>query len=684
MTLEQNKTYEVVCLSHLQAQLVTDEAFALKHVKQELNDLMNEGLKSGEIVPLNRSVFEMDQVEEAFRFLASGKHIGKVMIKIRDEVAEPTPQDNYHTCLAQTFFNPEKSYIIVGGLGGFGLEVAKWMVDRGATKLVLTSRSGPRDAYQKLVIHNLQNHPLFKTSIVLSTQDCLNEQSANSVISEAEKLGSVGGVFMLAMVLKDGLFENQTKIKFEQVYGSKGRAGVYLDKLTRQRCPHLDYFVCFSSLVSNKGNAGQSNYGYANSALERLCEKRRKDGLHGIAIQWGALGDVGFVTDLVGGNDFQVAGSVTQRLPSFFQTLDKFLLSSHSVVSSIVLVGNKVDYEKKESLLTSVFHILGIKDPSKVDPNSTLGDLGIDSLMLVEIKQGLERDYNIVMSTQDIRNLKVKEIAKIDEDRKNNVKITSIKSNLCKDNQNGFNLLALSNNAFTDLTRMTGRPVFFLPAAENDFTLLTRLADLLSRPVIGLNWVKEIDKLESISEVGKFYAQKLHEKYPDNNEFELIGYSFGGLVALETCKSIQEQLGYNYIRNLIMLDSSPCIMKELSKKMMIRHNELNESYCHLEALWKIVNFIKPLEDSAELKNTLFEIEDPIKRCIKMTEYLQSKFNLTVDSEKLNNACESYISKLKMMYNYSSTKLFQGDVILIHSSERFDNNLPSDFGFSEVS
>ena len=224
------------------------------------------------------------------------------------------------------------------------------------------------------------------------------------------------------------LLQNQTKSKFEQVYGSKGKAASYLDKLSRERDLKLDYFVCFSSLVASQGNIGQSNYGFANSALERICEQRKKDGLSGLAIQWGLLGDVGFVHEMCKGRDLEVCASVSQRLPSFFQTLDKFLTLPYTVVSSMVIANHyKIGDEKYESLLAQVYNILGIRDPSTVDPNSTLGDLGIDSLMLVEVKQGLEREYDVVMTTQEIRNLKVHEIAKIDEERKNNSKLSILK-----------------------------------------------------------------------------------------------------------------------------------------------------------------------------------------------------------------------------------------------------------------
>jgi fatty acid synthase len=108
-----------------------------------------------------------------------------------------------------------------------------------------------------------------------------------------------------------------------------------LDKLTRALNLNLDYFVCFSSISCGLGKGGQTNYGYANSVLERICELRRKDGLHGLAIQWGPIGDVGVLAN----NEISsLATVVKQRILSCLEVLDKFLQSSHSILLSVVSI----------------------------------------------------------------------------------------------------------------------------------------------------------------------------------------------------------------------------------------------------------------------------------------------------------------------------------------------------------
>lgn len=60
----------------------------------------------------------------------------------------------------------------------------------------------------------------------------------------------------------------------------------YSDEFSRKLAPQLKYFVVFSSVSCGRGNAGQSNYGLANSVMERIVEKRHRDGIPAKAIQW--------------------------------------------------------------------------------------------------------------------------------------------------------------------------------------------------------------------------------------------------------------------------------------------------------------------------------------------------------------------------------------------------------------
>lgn len=101
----------------------------------------------------------------------------------------------------------------------------------------------------------------------------------------------------------------------------------------------------FSSITSGRGNAGQTNYGWSNSTMERMIEHRREDGFPGIAIQWGAIGDVGVILENMGDNNTVVGGTLPQRMPSCLASLDVFLSWNHPIVSSYI----KADMGQKKS-----------------------------------------------------------------------------------------------------------------------------------------------------------------------------------------------------------------------------------------------------------------------------------------------------------------------------------------------
>lgn len=166
-------------------------------------------------------------------------------------------------------------------------------------------------------------------------------------------------------------------------------------------------FAVFSSISCGRGNPGQTNYGWSNSVMERIVEKRRADGYPGLAIQWGAIGDVGVVLENMGDNSTVIGGTFPQRIPSCLQTLELFINLNHPVVSSFVkaetVVKSKTDTNNSDDPAQIVGQILGVSNLGQIDRDAQLGDLGLDSLMGVEIKQTLERNFSLVFSAKEIR-----------------------------------------------------------------------------------------------------------------------------------------------------------------------------------------------------------------------------------------------------------------------------------------
>ncbi|XP_025199126.1 fatty acid synthase-like isoform X2 [Melanaphis sacchari] len=386
--------------------------------KKEVVRLLNEGIKNGAVNPLPATVFTESQVEQAFRFIGSGKHIGKVVLKIRDEESSAVvkPATKLVTSIPRSYMNPDKTYVLVGGLGGFGLELANWLIVRGAKNLVLTARSGITTGYQANCVNNWKESGV---NVLISKADCSTLNGAQQLIDDSNKLGPVGGVFNLAAVLRDAFLENQTPQDFEIVSKPKVTGTKNLDTVTRKSCPELDHFVVFSSVSCGRGNAGQTNYGFANSVMERICEARQEAGLPGLAIQWGAIGDVGLIMETMGGNDTVVGGTLPQRMASCLSAFDVFLQHPQPVLASMVLAEKRKGGSGgagQVSLIEAVANILGIKDTKNINASATLADLGMDSLMGAEIKQTLERNYDLVLSVGEIRTLTVKRLQELQND----------------------------------------------------------------------------------------------------------------------------------------------------------------------------------------------------------------------------------------------------------------------------
>ncbi|CAF4240304.1 unnamed protein product, partial [Rotaria sordida] len=131
--------------------------------------------------------------------------------------------------LRKTWFSSNKIYIITGGLGGFGLELTEWLVERGARNLILCSRSGIRTGYQLKKITYLET--FFEAKISISKLNITNENECEKLINQCTL--PIGGIFHLAAILQDSLFENLTIEQFNQVVDIKYNGIKNLDKYTR-------------------------------------------------------------------------------------------------------------------------------------------------------------------------------------------------------------------------------------------------------------------------------------------------------------------------------------------------------------------------------------------------------------------------------------------------------------------
>ncbi|NXO39594.1 FAS synthase, partial [Locustella ochotensis] len=657
-----------------------------------VSELLKKGIRDGVVKPLRSTVFNKEEVEAAFRFMAQGKHIGKVMIKVQEEEKEYPLRKSEPvkiSAISRTSCPPTKSYIITGGLGGFGLELAQWLVERGAQKIILTSRSGIRTGYQA---KRVEEWKALGIKVLVSTSDIGTLEGTQLLIEEALQLGPVGGIFNLAVVLRDGMIENQTPELFWEVNKPKYSGTLHLDWVTRKKCPDLDYFVVFSSVSCGRGNAGQSNYGFANSTMERICEQRRHDGLPGLAIQWGAIGDVGILMKTMGNKDIVVGGTIPQQMSSCLEVLDVFLNQPHPVMSSFVLaekVSAKAEGGSQRDLVEAVAHILGVRDVSSLNAESSLADLGLDSLMGVEVRQTLERDYDIIMTMREIRLLTINKLRELSSKSRTAEELKSsplMKAGPGEPPKLDLNNLLVNPEGPT-ITRLNDvqsmeRPLFLVHPIEGSIAVFYTLASRLHIPCYGLQCTKAAP-LDSIQSLATYYIDCMKQIQPEG-PYRIAGYSFGACVAFEMCSQLQAQQNASHALNsLFLFDGSHSFVAAYTQSYRAKLTQGNEAALETEALCVFVQQFTGTE-----YNKLLEILLPLKDLearVNAAVDLITEIYTNINREALSFAATSFYHKLKAADKYIPDSKYHGNVTLMRakSHNEYEEGLGRDYKLSEV-
>uniref|UniRef100_A0A8C2UHY0 Fatty acid synthase n=1 Tax=Coturnix japonica TaxID=93934 RepID=A0A8C2UHY0_COTJA len=655
-----------------------------------VSKLLTKGIKDGVVKPLKTTVFNKEEVEAAFRFMAQGKHIGKVMIKIQDEEKQyPLRSEPVKlSAISRTSCPPTKSYIITGGLGGFGLELAQWLIERGAQKLVLTSRSGIRTGEQKT--QRVGNAFSFQLTSVCCFSQFLSVLSAKKNIFIT--LCPLSCIFShFKQVLKDAMIENQTPELFWEVNKPKYSGTLHLDWVTRKKCPDLDYFVVFSSVSCGRGNAGQSNYGFANSAMERICEQRHHDGLPGLAVQWGAIGDVGILKAMAN-KEVVIGGTVLQQISSCLEVLDMFLNQPHPVMSSFVLaekVSVKSEGGSQRDLVEAVAHILGVRDVSSLNAESSLADLGLDSLMGVEVRQTLERDYDIVMTMREIRLLTINKLRELSS--KSGAAEELKPSQVLKTGPGEPPKLDLNNLLVNPegptITRLnevqsTERPLFLVHPIEGSIAVFYTLASKLHMPCYGLQCTKAAP-LDSIQSLASYYIDCMKQIQPEG-PYRIAGYSFGACVAFEMCSQLQAQQNASHALNsLFLFDGSHSFVAAYTQSYRAKLTQGNEAALETEALCAFVQQFTGIE-----YNKLLEVLLPLKDLearVNAAADLITQIHKNINREALSFAAASFYHKLKAADKYIPESKYHGNVTLMRAKthNEYEEGLGGDYRLSEV-
>ncbi|KAL8912989.1 MAG: hypothetical protein Q9171_002120 [Xanthocarpia ochracea] len=235
--------------------------------------------------------FPVSQIEEAMRFMQSGKHIGKLLIEYHAEdvvrvVQPPRPAAK---------LSPDATYVVAGGFGGLGLEIIRWLVQAGARNLIVPSRRGPANEASKALVADLQSN-----GVQIGTPSCdiTDKEALEKAISLAlSNMPPVRGCIQTSAVFADNAFEKMTAEQWHQAVDVKVGGSDNLWEVLTSKSPTLDFFVMVSSLTSLTGMNGQANYSAGNSYQSAMARQLSSQGHNVVALNAPVLDDAGMVAE---------------------------------------------------------------------------------------------------------------------------------------------------------------------------------------------------------------------------------------------------------------------------------------------------------------------------------------------------------------------------------------------------
>lgn len=382
----------------------------------------------GELRPLPLHAFPLERGGEAFRFMAQARHTGKVVL---------IQHDAYQASMEA--LSPDASYLVTGGLSGLGLITAVRLAAQGARHLVLAGRRAPAQA----ALVQLDALRVQGVQIKVQQADMSRADEVARVLASIGEAHPLRGVVHSAGVLEDGALQQQTWERFVRPLGPKVDGAWALHVLTQEQ--PLDFFVMYSSIASVLGSSGQGNHAAANAFMDALAAHRRAQGLPGLSIGWGAWSEVGAAADrqvdqrisargidviapqqgldmlqALMRSDAVHVGVLPVRWDRFLEAgvppfLERFRAMARSAAARAVPVAQAVrgaslvdelrqasPARRAELLLAFVGeHVARVVDaPSAktIDPRQPLNELGLDSLMAVDLRNRLSKDLGLARS----------------------------------------------------------------------------------------------------------------------------------------------------------------------------------------------------------------------------------------------------------------------------------------------
>ena len=247
-------------------------------IQEMLTSLLSQ-IVAGQLAPLPRRMYRLDDAEQAFRFMAQARHIGKIVLSVGPG--------------ADVRVRKDATYLVTGGFSGLGLATAQWLADRGATRLALAGRSGADTPSAAATVAALRANGV---NVLAITADIARADDAARVFDLLAEGSELRGIVHAAGIVDDGTIDQLTWADFERVFAAKVAGAQHLHEHAQGRA--LDFFVMFSSASSLIGTPGQGNYASANAFMDALAHSRRAAGLPGTSINWGPWGEVGMAAGL--------------------------------------------------------------------------------------------------------------------------------------------------------------------------------------------------------------------------------------------------------------------------------------------------------------------------------------------------------------------------------------------------
>jgi NADPH:quinone reductase-like Zn-dependent oxidoreductase/acyl carrier protein len=388
---------------------------------------------NGVLHPLPYQRFDAEDVVDAFRHMQQSRQIGKIVVTYRNGI-RPTRVAEHDQRRFQ--LPTDATYLVTGGLGGFGLRTAEWLASKGARNLVLVSRSGAVAPEVQAALARLSQAGV---TVHAAACDVSDAKAISSLLAEtAVALPPLRGIVHAASVIEDGLICNMSREQIRRVFAPKILGAHYLHQLTIGK--PLDFFILFSSATTLFGNPGQGSYVAANACLEALAARRRAAGLPALCVCWGAIDDVGYLArnpaikealrSRMGGSAMQSAvalgaleellladqsgvgvmefdwNALARFLPSAsaprFSELARTAEDVQTDVNGVEDVRRLIAKLAKPELLAAFGEMLkadvsGIlrTSPEKIDEQRSLYDMGFDSLMGVELATAVEMRFGV-------------------------------------------------------------------------------------------------------------------------------------------------------------------------------------------------------------------------------------------------------------------------------------------------